>query len=140
MRKIYTLLALSILYVSCGDKKGASLEEIIATNDVVQIKSKKATLEAKEQALSDQIKMLNAKLDALDTNKRVPLITTFKVEEVVFTHFLELQGNVETKQNILVYPEMPGVLAEILVKEGQRVRKGDVLGTIKDPESILHLI
>ena len=132
MRKIYTLLALSMIYVSCGDKKVVSVEEIIATNDIVKIKSKKAEIEAKEQALIDQLKMLNAKLDDLDTNKRVPLITTFKVEEEVFTHFLELQGNVETKQNILVYPEMPGVLAEILVKEGQRVRKGDVLGTIKD--------
>ena len=132
MRKIYTLLALSILCVSCGDSKGASLEEIIATNDIVKIKSKKVELEAKEQVLLDQLKMLNDRLDALDTNKKVPLITTFMAEEVVFTHFLELQGNVETKQNILVYPEMPGVLADIVVKEGQRVRKGDVLGTIKD--------
>lgn len=132
MRKIYTLLALSLLCVSCGDKKATSLEEIIATNDIVKIKSKKVELEAKEQVLLDQLKMLNDKLDALDTNKKVPLITTFMAEEVVFTHFLELQGNVETKQNILVYPEMPGVLADILVKEGQRVRKGDVLGTIKD--------
>ncbi len=132
MRKIYTLLALSLLCVSCGDKKAASLEEIIATNDIVKIKSKKVELEVKEQVLLDQLKMLNDKLAALDTNKKVPLITTFMAEEVVFTHFLELQGNVETKQNILVYPEMPGVLADILVKEGQRVRKGDVLGTIKD--------
>jgi len=75
---------------------------------------------------------LNTKLDALDTNKKVPLITTFTAKEEVFTHYLELQGNVETKQNILVYPEMPGILAEVFVKEGQSVKKGEVLARIKD--------
>jgi len=76
--------------------------------------------------------MLNTKLDASYTNKQVLLITTFNAKEVESTHFLELQGNVETKQNILVYPEMPGIIEEILVKEGQAVKKGDVLAKIKD--------
>jgi biotin carboxyl carrier protein len=126
MKTIYTVVALSILLVSCKEKKGTSIEEVIATNDIVQIKAKKVEVEIKEQALLVELKKLNDKLEELDTNKKVPLITTLKTEEVVFTHYLELQGNVETKQNILVYPEMPGVLAEILVKEGQQVRKGDV--------------
>jgi RND family efflux transporter MFP subunit len=132
MKTIYTVVALSILLVSCKEKKGTSIEEVIATNDIVQIKAKKVEVEIKEQALLVELKKLNDKLEELDTNKKVPLITTLKTEEVVFTHYLELQGNVETKQNILVYPEMPGVLAEILVKEGQQVRKGDVLATVKD--------
>ena len=132
MKKIYTLVFASILLISCGEKKVATVEEIIATEDIKKIKAKKAEIETKQQAFDDQLKMLNTKLDALDTNKKVPLITTFKAKEVVFTHFLELQGNVETKQNILVYPEMPGILSEVLVKEGQAVKKGEVLATIKD--------
>jgi len=132
MKSIYTLVFASILFVSCGEKKVETVEGVIATNDIVKIKAKKAEIEKKQQGFDDQLKMLNTKLDALDTNKKVPLITTFKAKEVVFTHFLELQGNVETKQNILVYPEMPGILEEILVKEGQAVKKGDVLAKIKD--------
>jgi RND family efflux transporter MFP subunit len=132
MKTIYTLVFASLLFISCGEKKVETLEEVIATNDIVKIKAKKAEIETKQQGLDDQLKMLNTKLDALDTNKKIPLITTFKVKEVVFTHFLELQGNVETKQNILIYPEMPGILATVLVKEGQAVKKGDVLATIKD--------
>jgi RND family efflux transporter MFP subunit len=31
-----------------------------------------------------------------------------------------------------VYPEMPGILAAVLVKEGQAVKKGAILATIKD--------
>ena len=132
MKTIYTLVFASLLFVSCSGEKVVTIEEVIATNDIAKIKAKKAEVETKQQAIDAQLIMLNTKLDALDTNKKVPLITTFKAKEEVFTHFLELQGNVETKQNILVYPEMPGIIATILVKEGQVVKKGEVLATIKD--------
>ena len=132
MKTIYTLLIASLLFISCSEKKVESVEGVIATNDIAKIKAKKAEIETKQQALDGQLKMLNTKLDALDTNKKVPLITTFIAKKQVFTHFLELQGNVETKQNILVYPEMPGIIESILVKEGQSVKKGDVLAKIKD--------
>lgn len=132
MKTIYTLVFASILFISCGEKKVETVEGVIATNDIVKIKAKKAEIEKKQQAFDDQLKMLNTKLDALDTNKKVPLITTFTAKEEVFTHYLELQGNVETKQNILIYPEMPGILEAVFVKEGQHVKKGDVLARIKD--------
>jgi len=132
MKSIYTLVFVFVLFISCGEKKVASVEGVIATNDIVKIKAKKVEIETKQQELEEQLKMLNTKLDALDTNKKAPLITTFKAKEVVFTHYLELQGNVETKQNILVYPEMPGILAAVFVKEGQAVKKGAVLARIND--------
>lgn len=132
MKTIYTIVFASILFISCGEKKVETVEGVIATNDIVKIKAKKAEIEKKQQGIDDQLKMLNTKLDALDTNKKVPLITTFTAKEEVFTHYLELQGNVETKQNILIYPEMPGILEVVLVKEGQVVKKGDVLAKIKD--------
>jgi RND family efflux transporter MFP subunit len=132
MKSIYTFVFALVLFISCGEKKAASVEGIIATNDIVKIKAKKAEIETKQQGLDEQLKILNTKLDALDTNKKVPLITTFKAKEVVFTHYLELQGNVETKQNILIYPEIPGILAAVFVKEGQAVEKGAVLARIKD--------
>lgn len=132
MKTIYTVLIASILLISCGEKKGQTIEEIIATNDISIIKAKKVEIEAVQQGYSDQLKMLNEKIDALDTNKKVPLITTFKAKEEVFTHYLELQGNVETKQNLLIYPEMPGILEDVYVKEGQSVKKGAILAKIND--------
>lgn len=132
MKTIYTLVFASILFISCNKNKEVSVEAVIATNDIAKIKAKKTEIETKQQALDDQLKMLNTKLDALDTNKKVPLITTFTAKQEVFTHYLELQGNVETKQNILVYPEMPGIIEAILVKDGQAVKKGDIIARIKD--------
>ncbi|WP_298779594.1 efflux RND transporter periplasmic adaptor subunit [uncultured Polaribacter sp.] len=132
MKKIYSLILVTLILFSCGDKKVQTVDEVLATNDIAQIKSKKAEIDAKQQALSSDLKKINDKLDNLDENKNIPLITTFAVKEEVFTHFIELQGNVQTKQNVLVYPEMQGILESVFVKEGQKVSKGQVLAKIND--------
>jgi membrane fusion protein (multidrug efflux system) len=45
---------------------------------------------------------------------------------------LELQGNVKTKQNVLIYPEFAGVLEKVLVAKGEKVQKGQVLALINN--------
>ncbi|QTE21749.1 efflux RND transporter periplasmic adaptor subunit [Polaribacter cellanae] len=132
MKNIYLLLLTILIITSCGNKKEVSVDDVLATNDVAQIKSKKAELDTKQQALANDLKKLNDKLEDLNEDKNIPLITTYKVKEEVFNHFIELQGNVQTKQNVLVYPETPGILKNVYVKEGQRVSKGQVLAKIDD--------
>tara|TARA_B110000090_G_scaffold43580_1_gene48791 strand:- start:6240 stop:7415 length:1176 start_codon:yes stop_codon:yes gene_type:complete len=132
MKNIYLVLVTALFFASCGEQKEISLASILASNDLKQIKAKKSDIDKQQQALAIDLKKINDKLDALDADKNVPLITTLKVKEQVFTHYIELQGNVQTKQNVLVYPEMPGILKTVLVKEGQRVVKGQILATIDD--------
>tara|TARA_R110001606_G_scaffold298748_1_gene446465 strand:+ start:2725 stop:3900 length:1176 start_codon:yes stop_codon:yes gene_type:complete len=132
MKNIYVLLLTGLILNSCANKKEASLDEILATNDVTLINSKKQEIDAKLQAFSDDLKKLNDKLDGLNKDKNMPLITTLNIKNEVFTHFIELQGNVQTKQNILVYPEMPGILQSVFVKEGDKVTKGQILASIDD--------
>ena len=132
MKNIFVTILTALVLTSCAEKKEVSLETLLATNDVAKIKAKKATMDAKQQLLSTDLKAINDKLDALIENKNIPLITALTVKETVFTHFIELQGNVQTKQNILIYPELPGILKTMLVKEGQQVVKGQVLATIED--------
>ncbi|WP_299011160.1 efflux RND transporter periplasmic adaptor subunit [uncultured Tenacibaculum sp.] len=132
MRKIYSLFAITLLLASCGGKKEQSVQDVIASNDLAKIREKKATLEDKIQVLTEDIKLLNSKISELDTNKKVPLITVLSAKEEVFDHYLELQGDVQTKQNVLIYPEMPGLLTRIYVKEGQYVNKGQALAKIDD--------
>ncbi|CAM1342710.1 efflux RND transporter periplasmic adaptor subunit [Tenacibaculum aestuarii] len=132
MRKIYSLFAITLLLASCGGKKEQSVQDVVASNDLAKIREKKASVEDKIQTLTEDIKLLNSKISELDTNKKVPLITVLSAKEEVFKHYLELQGNVQTKQNVLIYPEMPGQLVRIYVKEGQQVRKGQALAKIDD--------
>ena len=54
------------------------------------------------------------------------------MKDTVFSHYLEIQGSVNTKENILVQPEFQGTLVSLNVKAGQRVSKGQVLGKIDD--------
>ena len=132
MKKIISLVFLGIIIASCSGKKPQSIENIIASNDLEQIRAKKTELDEKRLALVDELKQLDEKIAELDPNEKIPLITTFKATEQVFNHFLELQGNVQTKQNVLVYPEMPGTLIRVYVKEGQPVVKGQLLASIDD--------
>ena len=130
MRKIFLLLTASVLVISCGEKKELSIEEVIATNDLEQIRKKKEELSAKNQAIISEIKLLDTEISKLDTNKKVPLVTTLPIKSNEFVHYLELQGSVQTKKNVVVSPEMPGQLVSVLVKEGQRVGKGQALARI----------
>ena len=131
MRRILLHTFIVSLLASCGSKE-KTVDSVISTKDIQKIRAKKDLLNEKQELLASQIKLLDAEIAKLDTSKKIPLITTFKVEESVFTHYLDLQGNVQTKKNVLVYPEMPGQLVKIYVKEGQYVAKGQALAKIDD--------
>ena len=132
MKNIYLLVFAAIVLNACSNKKELSLEEILATNNVDQITLKKIKIDSDLQELTANLNKLNRKLNSLNKDKNTPLITTFKAHEEVFTHFIELQGNVQTKQNVLVYPEVPGILKKVFVKEGQQVKKDELLAIIDD--------
>tara|TARA_R110000787_G_scaffold7987_9_gene26878 strand:- start:710 stop:1882 length:1173 start_codon:yes stop_codon:yes gene_type:complete len=133
MKKIYSILIVSaIVFASCSKEKEASIAEVIATKDLKQIRDTKSNLDKQQIKVSEKIKQLNSAIEEFDTLKRNPLVTSLTLKNEVFVHYLELQGNVKTKQNVLIYPEMAGTLESVLVKEGQKVSKGDVLAIIDD--------
>ena len=132
MKNIYLLIIITVFLNSCSNEKEPSLEEILATNDVELLKSRKSEIDAKLEELTLDLNQLNNKLSVLNKDRNTPLITTITTSEQKFNHFIELQGNVKTKQNVLVYPEMPGILNKVYVKEGQKVKKDQILATIDD--------
>jgi len=132
MKNTYLLILITVFLNSCSNKKQLSLEEVLVTNDVELLKSRKSEIDAKLEELSLDLDQLNNKLSILNKDRNTPLITTITTSEQNFNHFIELQGNVKTKQNVLVYPEMPGILNKVYVKEGQKVIKDEILATIDD--------
>lgn len=132
MKQFLSIFAIALLLISCGGNKEQSVEEIIATGNLENIRKFRETVVEQQQELNAKIATLDAEIAKLDTSKKVPLITTFKATESVFHHYLELQGNVQTKQNLVIFPEMPGILNRVYVKEGQKVYKGQVLASIDD--------
>jgi len=132
MKYIYALMTVSILITSCGGNEEKTMEKILSSTNLNELKEKREEIDAQQQKLSDQLKMINDRIVELDTIQNLPLVTTVKIEEQQFTHYLELQGSVQTKQNLVLSPEMGGILQSVYVKEGQNVSKGQLLATIDD--------
>ena len=132
MRKIYSLLVITAVLSSCGDKKTTSISDLVSNGNLKELTAKKKEITKNLEAINTDLEAINNAISKKDTVKKLALITTFAAKEEVFKHYLELQGNVKTKQNILIYPEMPGILKRVYVKEGQKVTKGQLLATIDD--------
>lgn len=132
MKNIYTLVIGSLLILSCGGNKETTIEDVIASGDLEKIRVRRTEVVAKQQELIDAIKKLDSKIATLDITKKLSLITAVKIEESEFKHYLELQGNVSTKNLLVLYPEYSGVLSKVYVKEGQKVKKGQILAKIDD--------
>ena len=126
------LIIITLLLVSCGGGNDKSFKEIVNSKDLKAIRDKKNELVGKQQDLNAQIGLLDEEIAKLDKVKRVSLVTTLTVKEEVFNHYLELQGSVTTKELLVLYPEYSGTLLEVLVKNGQKVKKGQLLAKIDD--------
>jgi len=132
MRKIASLFLTSAFLIACGDDKATTLDEVISSGDLVQIRTKKNEIATQLKTLNDQVKILDSVISVLDGADKLPLVSAYEVQEQPFDHYLELQGDVATKQNVLIYPEMAGTLQRVYVTEGDRVIKGQLLATIDD--------
>ncbi|WP_395046928.1 efflux RND transporter periplasmic adaptor subunit [Flavobacterium sp.] len=127
MKKIILIFTASILLISCGGNENtATTDALIETKNVANIKAKRDLLQAEISKIDAALATLDVKTD------QEALVSVLTVKDTVFNHYLEVQGNVNTKENILVQPEMPGTLVSLNVIAGQRVGKGQVLGRTDD--------
>jgi RND family efflux transporter MFP subunit len=132
MKNTLLLILISFLIISCGDGPVKSVETLIAEGNLEAIKLKKQEIAEKQKLLNSELRLLDSVINVKDSNSKLALVTTLKTKEQQFRHYLDLQGNVMTKQNVLIYPERNGTLVRVYVKEGQKVNKGQLLATIDD--------
>lgn len=132
MKNLIYILIAAVALSSCGDGKVSSIEDLITQGDLEAIRTKKSELSEQQKALDSQLQKLDSAISTFKGNEKLPLVTTIAAKAEKFVHFLELQGDVKTKQNVLIYPEMPGTLQRVYVIEGQRVSKGQLLASIDD--------
>jgi RND family efflux transporter MFP subunit len=126
MKKIITIVLLSSVLFSCQKKEAVqSIDDLIASGKLTELQAKKSSLQA-------DITKIEEALAKLDVKKVEALVATITVKDTLFNHYLEVQGSVDTKENILVQPEVPGTLVTLNVKAGQHVSKGQILGRVDD--------
>jgi RND family efflux transporter MFP subunit len=122
MRKII-LVATSLLLFACG---GKSTDDLIKEENITELKNRKSEIQA-ELAKIDAVLNKDGKAEESEA-----LVSVLTLKDTVFNHYLEIQGNINTKENILVQPEFSGTLTSLNVKAGQRVSKGQILGKVDD--------
>jgi RND family efflux transporter MFP subunit len=122
MKKI-VLIATSFLLIACGEK---STDDLIKDKNITELKNRKATIQAELEKIDAAL------VNGNKTPETEALVSVVIIKDTVFNHYLEVQGNVNTKENILVQPEFSGTLTTLNVKAGQRVAKGQILGKVDD--------
>ena len=120
MKKVTLLLSLAIIIASCGSKSTEN-------PNVAQLHKIKDSLKTMYDNIAIQIAAIDDQLKALDTSITLPIVTTKEVEVKAFSHFVEVQGAVETGGNATLYPEANGTIINIVAKEGQKINKGDII-------------
>tara|TARA_R110002074_G_scaffold149035_5_gene301275 strand:+ start:44531 stop:45697 length:1167 start_codon:yes stop_codon:yes gene_type:complete len=131
MKKVIVLLIATISLFSCGDGD-QSVSEVIEKRNLEEIRAKKTEITLQQNLIEAQLKSLDSAIAILGNDEKLPLVNTLTAKKEVFNHYLELQGDVSTKQNVLIYPEMAGTLQKVYVNEGDSVSKGQLLATIDD--------
>ena len=131
-KSILSLPLLALLLAGCGRDSDTSLDTLISQGDLEALKARKKELYDQQSALSASLKRIDSVIEAREGTGKIPLVSTLQIEPARFEHYLELQGDVQTKQNILLYPEMAGTLIQVLVREGERVQKGQLLARTDD--------
>jgi len=126
------LLLCILLFIQCGSSDKQTTAEIIASKDLAAIQTKKAEVVKSMNTLKQELESLNEVIGQLDNEQKILLVTSIETEVAPYDHFVSFQGTLETDKNVVMYPEIPGLLKSIDVTEGQRVKKGEVLAVISD--------
>ena len=132
MKKILHNLYIIALAIGCSGDQSLTTSDLIRAKDLNGLKTQKEEKLKYLNALKAELNQINAAILNLDPSEKLALISTFKVKLENFDHYIEIQANIKTRQNVLLYPEYTGTLKKIYVKEGQEVKKGKLLAQIDD--------
>lgn len=119
MKKSVIILA-AIALASCGGKKNQ--------DDI-----RKQIASYKEQIATINNKIIELQKQLTDTTLSESNLKIVSVEAAApkhFDHYIEIQGKLDGDNNVNVFPEAPGMVRSIFVKEGQHVAAGQVIATL----------
>ena len=94
-------------------------------------KSELAELKKQRDDLSAQILKLESELPKdKEVVQKSAIVITAEVAPQTFTHYLEIQGKVDSDQNVKLSSKSGGVVQDVFVERGQTVTKGTLLAQI----------
>lgn len=85
-----------------------------------------ADLKKQQEDINAKITALQSSFASQDSSKSTD-ISILKVTEGKYTHYVDIQGKIDAKDNVIAYPQSPGIITNIYVKPGQHVSRGQLL-------------
>jgi len=131
MNKIYTLL-LIIIISGCNSSRNASIESLIESGDIDELKKRKKEYVDAMNTMKVELNEINNGISLLDENERLTLVSKYEIQQTIFNTYIEAQANLKTRKNVIILPEFQGTLEKVFVSEGQKVKKGQLLAEIND--------
>lgn len=117
MKRILSIILIAVL-ASCS-----------ATSDKKAKEQELAEYKQQLSALKKKISKLEKEL-AEESGANVVNVYVDPVKITGFRHYVDVSGNVNADKNVIVSPETGGNIVSINVKEGDKVRKGQILGRL----------
>ena len=118
--------------VSCLNEEKSTTKDLIVNENVVGLEQKRSRLVGQIEELRNELSLVTGALNRLDTTKKRVMVSVLTVKPREFKHRISLQSIIKTDQNILLQPEIMGAVSSISVREGQNVKKGQILLRIDD--------
>jgi membrane fusion protein (multidrug efflux system) len=115
---IASLILIVTMAASCGGG-----EKKDKTAELAQLKADQKELQTKIAA----IEKTNGKKDSA---RKVPVVIT-SMTPSIFVNYVDVQGRVDLDEVVNAIPEMPGIINAINVRQGQYVRKGQIVATLR---------
>ena len=133
MKKTIIFLNFLLLLLACGQETEKIVSSITANKDTLdELQIQKTIYTRQINELSLALDSLNQKLEKMSGSQKRVLVTAIEIKPQIFNHTIEIQANIKTRQNLQLFPEFGGRLNQILVEEGQEVKKGTLLAVIDD--------
>jgi len=117
-----------VLLASCG---GGGSKDPAA--QLAALKDQKAKLDVQIADLEKQVSATNP------ATKKIRTVGLTEIKTAPFRHYIDLQGKVDADESVMATAKMPGSLKRVLVKNGDNVRKGQLLAELDDAVMIKSL-
>lgn len=127
MKAYYAIALTTSLLMACSGEKKSDLAT--KNEELAKLKSEQADLNTKIRTLEGEVTKLDPKKKE---EARVKDVAVSPLAASTFRRYVELQGTVDTKNNVQVTPKSNGNVTAVYVVEGSSVRSGQTLARIDD--------
>jgi len=132
-KALTVIISASLLLASCG----SSTVQKESSAGLQEKKARLDSLKSQQGKLEKAISTLQAEIDKLDTasatKEKAKLVALTTLAPTSFTHFIDLQGNVDAVNTSWISPRgTGGVVTQLYVKQGDHVNQGQLLLKLDD--------